>query len=61
MRLTATEAEEIRQIIERIGEPQTRQLLAISNQTLCRAVGQMHLQRGTVALIRERLRGRAAA
>lgn len=50
--LTPTEAAEVRALVERIGEREARQLLRVSHQTLARAIAQMHVQRGTLALIR---------
>jgi hypothetical protein len=53
--LQVDEATELRHLIERVGERQARDYLTVSAQTLARAVGQMHLQRGTAAMIRQRL------
>lgn len=53
--LSATEASEIRTLVERIGEREARSVLAVSAQTLARAIGLMHLQRATVTHIRARM------
>jgi hypothetical protein len=53
--LTPLESGELRALVERVGERHAREQLSISSQTLARAIGQMHIQRGTVALIRQRL------
>lgn len=53
--LTPKESGELRALVERIGERQAREYLTVSAQTLACAIGQMHIQRGTVALIRQRL------
>jgi hypothetical protein len=50
--LTDAEAASVRELCERIGERAAREKLGISHQTLARAIGQMHIQRGTLALIR---------
>lgn len=62
--LTPIESGEVRALIERVGERQARIQLGLSAQTIARAVGGMHVQRGTLALIRQRLqaiKGEAAA
>ena len=61
--LTPIEAGEIRALVERLGERSARIALAVSAQTLARAIGQMHLQRATVTHLRVRLAelGRDAA
>jgi hypothetical protein len=54
-KLTDTESSEIRALIERIGERQACAYLGVSAHTIARAVGAMHVQRGTIALLRQRL------
>lgn len=50
--LSDTEAATVRELCERIGERAARERLGVSHQTLARAVGRMHVQRGTAHLIR---------
>ena len=57
--LTEAEAARVRELCEQIGERAARQKLGISHQTLARAIGQMHIQRGTLALIRGALEGKS--
>jgi len=53
--LTSDEAAEVRALAERIGEREARKRLRVSPQTLARAIAQMHVQRGTLSLIRSAL------
>jgi hypothetical protein len=52
--LSPLESAELRALVERIGERQALIVLTISRQTLARAIGQMHIQRGTASMIRQR-------
>ena len=54
--LTAIEAAELRRLYERMGQRPACQYLRISGETLARAMAQMHLQRGSIELIRQGLR-----
>jgi len=54
--LSPGEAADLRALVERLGEREARQRLMISAQTLARAIGRMHVQRSTAAVLRMRLR-----
>lgn len=53
--LTPAECAELREHVERVSERKLRSYIGVSAQTIARAIGGMHVQRGTVALIRQRL------
>lgn len=58
--LTATERETLRRLVDEIGERETARELAVSRQTLGRAIAGLRLHLGTVILVRQRLAARSA-
>ena len=54
--LTDSEADELRALVQRLGENEARAYLRIAPQTMARAIAQMYIQRGSAELIRSGLR-----
>jgi hypothetical protein len=53
--LTDTERQQLRRIVDEIGERDASRHLAVSRQTLGRAIAGLPLHLGTVILVRQRL------
>jgi hypothetical protein len=57
--LTEMEAARVRRLVLDRGEPEVVKMLMVSRSTLPRLIARLPMQRGTVALVRQRLKERA--